>query len=97
MKVFPSRDFPKTHGSTLLNAFHCPTFVPELYATCVIWPFCNENKVIALEHWPDIREFITRSAEFGKTVGLECCVISRVYLMHMVYTCNTYFVMHWSM
>ena len=60
--------------------------LPVSSKSMTIWT--RHQYVIAWEHWPDAHEFITRSAELGKTLRLECCVIkteyvTRVHCIHM--------------
>jgi len=56
------------------------------------------DRVIEWEHRPDTREIITQTVELG---GLECRVIptfqQSIKHVSIVYTCNTYFAIHWSM
>jgi len=50
---------------------------------------------IVWEHWSDTREFITRSADLLNR-GMRVLLQQSIYHVSIVYTCNTYFVMHWS-
>ena len=52
---------------------------------------------IIYKHWPDTREFITRTVELWNRWIKLSCYYNSIYLVSIVYTCNTYVVMHWSM
>jgi len=49
---------------------------------------------IVYTYWPDTREFITQTVELWNRWIRLSCYYNRVSI---IYTCNTYFVMHWFM
>ena len=62
---------------------------------CLCWLRRVEIVSIVYKHWPDSHGFITRTMElWNRWIRLSQQSVEHVSI---VYTCNTYFVMHWSM
>ena len=62
----------------------------------------NWSAYSVYKHWPETREVITHTIElWNKWIRLHVLLqqiqIQSIEHVSIVYTCNTYFVMHWSM
>ena len=57
----------------------------------------KEDSAIVYKHWSVTREFIKRTVELWKRWIRLSCYYNKNRHVSIVYKCNTYFVMHWSL